>query len=190
MPDVIRLDVPPGSYKMEVSIRDLISTGKGWYRQDIEIESYPQTQLRISDLELAWQISEKKEIGKFSKGHLEVIPMPTRTYPRDRSIYVYYEIYNLKHNAFGQTRYRVVYTIRSQEKSLLGKLISQLVKTVTKGEEIAIDFEQVGKGSSEAAYVALDLTACGLGRHTVSVEITDLESGEKAVKEASFVVAD
>ena len=44
--------------------------------------------------------------------------------------------------------------------------------------------------SSEAAYVALDLTACGLGRHTVSVEITDLESGEKAVKEASFVVAD
>ena len=40
------------------------------------------------------------------------------------------------------------------------------------------------------SYVALDLTACGLGRHTVSVEITDLESGETAVKEASFVVAD
>ena len=190
VPDVIRLDVPPGSYKMEVSIRDLISTGKGRYRQDIEIEAYPQTHFRISDLELAWQISEKKERSKFSKGHLEVIPMPTRTYPRDRSIYVYYEIYNLKRDAFGQTRYRVEYTIRSQEKSLLGTLISQLVKTVTKGEEIAIDFEQVGKGSSEAAYVALDLTACGLGRHTVSVEITDLESGEKAVKEASFVVAD
>ncbi len=156
------------------------------------IEAHPQTQLRISDLELAWQISEKKEIGKFSKGHLEVIPMPTRTYPRDRSIYVYYEIYNLKHNAFGQTRYRVVYTIRSQKKMTLGALVSQLVKTITRGEdeEIAIDFEQVGKGSSEAAYVALDLTACGLGRHTVSVEITDLESGEKAVKEASFVVAD
>ncbi len=192
VPDVIRLDVPPGSYKMEVSIRDLISTGKGRYRQDIEIEAYPQTHLRISDLELAWQISEKEERSKFSKGYLEVIPMPTRTYPRDRSIYVYYEIYNLKHNAFGQTRYRVAYTIRSQEKKTLGALVSQLVKTITKGknEEIAIDFEQVGKGASEATYVALDLTACGLGRHTVSVEITDLESGEKAVKEATFVVAD
>ena len=192
VPDVIRLDVPPGAYKMEVAVQDLISIGKGRYRQDMEIEAYPQTQLRVSDLELAWQISEKKEIGKFSKGHLEVIPMPTRTYPRDRSIYVYYEIYNLKHNAFGQTRYRVEYTIRSQEKMTLGALVSQLVKTITKGEdeEIAIDFEQVGKGSSEAAYVALDLTACGLGRHTVSVEITDLESGEKAVKEATFVVAD
>ena len=192
VPDVIRLDVPPGTYKMEVSVQDLISIGKGRYRQDMEIEAYPQTQLRVSDLELAWQISEKKEIGKFSKGHLEVIPMPTRTFPRDRSIYVYYEIYNLKHNAFGQTRYRVVYTIRSQEKMTLGALVSQLVKTITKGkdEEIAIDFEQVGKGASEAAYVALDLTACGLGRHTVSVEITDLESGEKAVKEATFVVAE
>ena len=192
VPDVIRLDVPPGSYKMEVSVQDLISIGKGRYRQDMEIEAYPQTQLRVSDLELAWQISERKERSKFSKGHLEVIPMPTRTYPRDRSIYVYYEIYNLKRNAFGQTRYRVAYTIRSQEKMTLGALVSQLVKTITKGEveEIAIDFEQVGRRSSEAAYVALDLTACGLGRHTVSVEITDLESGEKAVKEASFVVAD
>ena len=192
VPDVIRLDVPPGSYKMEVSIRDLISIGEGRYRQDMEIEAYPQTRLQVSDLELAWQIYERKEKSKFSKGHLEVIPMPTRTYPRDRSIYVYYEIYNLKRNAFGQTRYRVVYTIRSQEKMTLGALITQLVKTITKGEdeEIAIDFEQVGKRPSEAAYVALDLTACGLGRHTVSVEITDLESEEKAVKEASFVVAD
>ncbi len=192
VPDVIRLDVPPGSYKMEVSIRDLISIGKGRYRQDIEIEAYPQTQLRVSDLELAWQISEKKEIGKFSKGHLEVIPMPTRTYPRDRSVYVYYEIYNLKRDAFGQTRYRVEYTIRSQEKKTLGALVSQLVKTITKGEneEIAIDFEQVGRRSSEATHIALDLTACGLGRHTVSVEITDLESGETVVKEATFVVAD
>ena len=158
----------------------------------MEIEAYPQTQLRVSDLELAWQISERKERSKFSKGHLEIIPMPTRTYPRDRSIYVYYEIYNLKRDAFGQTSYRVEYTIRSQEKPLLGALISQLVKTITKGEdeEIAIDFEQVGRRSSEATYVALDLTACGLGRHTVSVEITDLESGGKVVKEASFVVAE
>ena len=192
VPDVIRLDVPPGAYKMEVSVQDLISIGKGRYRQDIEIEAYPQTHLRMSDLELAWQISERKEISKFSKGHLEVIPMPTMTYPRDRSIYVYYEIYNLKRDAFGQTRYRVVYTIRSQEKMTLGALITQLVKTITRGEdeEIAIDFEQVGKRPSEATYIALDLTACGLGRHTVSVEITDLESGEKVVKEASFVVAD
>ncbi|MCY3868129.1 MAG: GWxTD domain-containing protein, partial [Gemmatimonadetes bacterium] len=192
VPDVIRLNVPPGSYKMEVSVQDLISIGKGRYRQDMEIEAYPQTQLRVSDLELAWQIFERKERSKFSKGHLEVIPMPTRTYPRDRSIYVYYEIYNLKRNAFGQTRYRVAYTIRSQEKMTLGALVSQLVKTITKGEdeEIAIDFEQVGRRSSEATYIALDLTACGLGRHTVSVKITDLESGERAVKKASFVVAD
>ena len=192
VPDVIRLDVPPGAYKMEVSVQDLISIGKGRYRQNMEIEAYPQTQLRVSDLELAWQISERKERSKFSKGHLEIIPMPTRTYPRDRSIFVYYEIYNLKRDAFSQTRYRVAYTIRSQEKPLLGALISQLVKTITKSEdeEIAIDFEQVGRRSSEATYVALDLTACGLGRHTVSVEVTDLESGEKVVKEASFVVAE
>lgn len=192
VPDVIRLDVPPGPYKMEVSIRDLISVGQGRYRQDMVIEAYPQTQLRISDLELAWQISETKEKNKFGKGHLEVIPMPTKTYPRDRSIYVYYEIYNLQRDAFGQTRYRVEYTIRSQEKPSLGALISQLVKTISRGkkEEIAIDFEQVGSRSSEATYIALDLTACGLGRHTVSVEITDLESGETTMKEASFVVAD
>ncbi len=190
--DVISLNVPPGTYRLEAAIRDLISIGKGRYRQTRVIEAYPQTKLQISDLALAWQISEEEKQSKFSKGHLIVIPMPTKTYPRNRSIFVYYEIYNLKRDAFGQTRYRVAYTIRSQKKNVLGSLISQLVKTVTgdEKEEIGIDFEQVGMRASQATYVALDLTACDAGQHRVRVAITDLESGETAQKEATFVVAD
>ncbi len=86
------------------------------------------------------------------------------------------------------------YPARFQRDStgVLGTLISHLVKTVTrdKDEEIAIDFEQSGLRSSESTYVALDLTACGLGRHLVRVAITDLISGETTQKEAAFVVAD
>ena len=192
VPDVFRLDIPPGSYRLETAIRDLLSTGRGRYRQAMEIEPYSQTRLQLSDLELAWEISESDAPSKFRKGPLAVIPMPTRTYPKDRPIVVYYEIYNLKRNAFGQTQYRVEYSIRSQEKGVLGTLISHLVKTVTrdKDEEIAIDFEQSGLRSSESTYVALDLTACGLGRHLVRVAITDLISGETTQKEAAFVVAD
>ena len=192
VPDVIRLNVPPGLYRLETAIRDLISTGQGRYRQEMEIETYPQTRLQISDLELAWEISETNAHSKFRKGQVAVIPMPTKTYPRDRPIFVYYEIYNLKQNAFGQTQYRVEYSIRSEKKDVLGALISHLVKTVTrdKDEEIAIDFEQSGLRSSEATYVALDLMACGLGHHIVRVAITDLTSGETTKKEAAFAVAD
>ena len=192
VPDVLRLDIPPGSYRLETAIRDLLSTGRGRYRQAIEIEAYSQTRLQLSDLELAWEISETDAPSKFRKGPLAVIPMPTRTYPKNRPIVVYYEIYNLKRNAFGQTQYRVEYSIRLKKKDGLGALISHLVKTITrdKDEEIAIDFEQSGLRSSESTYVALDLTACDLGRHLVRVAITDLISGETAQKEAAFVVAD
>lgn len=192
VPEVIRLDVPPGPYRLETAIRDLLSTGQGRYRQAMEIEAYPKTHLQLSDLELAWEISQTNQQSKFRKGQLAVIPMPTRTYPRDRHIFVYYEIYNLKQNAVGQTQYRVAYSIRSQKKDVLNTLISHLVKTVTrdKNEEIAIDFAQSGLRSSEATYVALDLKACGLGHHIVRVAITDLTSGETTQKEAAFVVAD
>ena len=59
--------------------------------------------MQISDLELAWEIASKETAGKFAKGDLNVIPMPSRTYQKGQSVFVYYEIYNLKKDEFGQT---------------------------------------------------------------------------------------
>ncbi len=188
VPDVARLEVPPGPYRLEVRVRDRMTGRIGLYRKDVEVGDYTQEGLRLSSLALAWQIAENQPLDKFSKNGLHVIPIPTRTYPRGRSIFVYYEIYNLVRDEFGQTRYRVEYTIRP----VGGNIISRLVRTfVGKKKEVAVGYEQIGYGEMETLYMELDLGETTPGRHYVKVSVTDLNSGEEPMveREGPFTVA-
>ncbi len=188
VPDVVRLDVPPGHYRMEVKTRDKQTGRRGRYRQIIHLEAYPETGLRMSDLELAWRISETSLDDKFSKGDLHVVPMPTRTYRRGHSVYVYYEIYNLARDTFGRTRYRVAYTVGRKGESDAGN-IARLVRLRGKRQvEIEVASEQVGTDPTEVEYVALQLGQRNEGRQVLQVAVTDLNSGETVTKDAGFVM--
>ncbi len=189
VPDVVRLEAPPGRYRLEVQLKDRFSGRQGRYRQDVVVEDYRSATLKVSDLQLAWKVSDKGSDDKFKKGELHVVPMPTRTYAQGQSIFVYYEIYNLKRDAFGQTKYQVEYTIGPKD-SALGGIVSRLVQTLSGDKnQVAVGYEQVGKKEAETAYTELALSDCVPGRHYVKVVVTDLNSGRKEEKEASFVVA-
>ena len=69
----------------------------------------------MSDLELAWKVASEKAGSPFNKGDLNVVPMPSRTFKSGQGIYVYYEIYNLAKDAFGQTNYTISHTITSSD---------------------------------------------------------------------------
>ncbi|MDE3260285.1 MAG: GWxTD domain-containing protein [Gemmatimonadota bacterium] len=188
VPDVVRLDVPPGHYRMEVKARDKRTGRRGRYRQIIHVEAYPESGLRVSDLELAWRITEDNEDGKFSKGELHVVPMPTRTYGKGHSVYVYYEIYNLARDTFGRTRYRITYTVGKKGESEAGN-IARLVRLRGKRQvEVEVASEQVGTDPTEVEYVALQLGQDNDGRQVLQVAVTDLNSGETVTKDAGFVV--
>ena len=188
IPDVVRLDVSPGHYRMEVKASDRLTGKRGRYRQTIQVEAYPETGLRMSDLELAWRITEDDESGKFSKGELHVVPMPTRTYGKGHSIYVYYEIYNLARDTFGRTRYRVAYTVGRKGKSDLSNIARLVRMRGNRQMEVEVASEQVGTDPSEVEYVALQLGQQNTGRQVLQVSVTDLNSGETVVKDAAFVV--
>lgn len=189
VPDVVRIDAPPGSYRLEVALHDRMSGRQGRYRQDVVIEDYYDAGLQVSDLVLAWQVRLDGPQDKFRKGDLHVVPMPTRTYAQDQNIYVYYEIYNLTKDRFGQSNYQVEYTVGAKDDGL-GGVISSLVK-VFAGEknQVAVGYEQVGMKDAEAVYTELDLGAYQPGRYSLKVIVTDLNSGKKTEKEAFFVVA-
>ncbi len=188
VPDVVRLDVPPGHYRMEVKARDKRTGKRGRYRQTIHVEAYPETGLRMSDLELAWRITEDGADGKFSKGELHVVPIPTRTYGRGHSVYVYYEIYNLARDTFGRTRYRVAYTVGEKGKSEVGNIARLVRLRGNRQVEVEVASEQVGTESTEVEYVALQLGQDNEGRQVLQVAVTDMNSGETVYKEAGFVV--
>ncbi|MDA0711302.1 MAG: hypothetical protein O3B73_13960, partial [bacterium] len=190
VPDVVRLDAPPGNYRMEVMLKDRLSGRQGRYRQDVVIENYDDRGLKVSDLQLAWQVSETGPDDKFRKGELHVVPMPTRTFGQGQNVFVYYEIYNLSKDAFGQSNYQVAYTVGARDDGLVGGVVAQLVK-VFAGEknQVAVGYEQVSKKDSETAYTELDLGDCKPGRYALMVVVTDMNSGKKTKKEAFFMVA-
>lgn len=189
VPDVVRLDAPPGYYKLEVQLQDRLSGRQGRYRQIIELEKYQARSMKVSDLELAWRVTEDGPQDKFRKGELHVVPMPTRTYAKGQSIFVYYEIYNLKRDEFGQSRYQVEYTIAPKGKGV-GGTVSRLVRTLGgKREKVLMGYEQIGTMDLETVYTELELGDREPGRYALEVVITDLNSKQTASKDALFVVA-
>jgi GWxTD domain-containing protein len=110
-PELVPLRVPPGEYRLAVQITDIHSGKWGLYHQDIEVPAYEDS-LGMSDLELAWGITEAPQVDKYRKGEVWVIPMPSRSYRAKRPVHVYYEVYNFRKDEFGQTRYKVSYTVK------------------------------------------------------------------------------
>ena len=188
VPDVVRLEVPPGEYRMEVRASDRRGGRLGIYRKQVIVEAYGSDSLQVSDLELAWKIERTEKDGIFTKSGLEVIPMPTRMFREGQGVFVFYEIYNLARDAFGQTNYRVEYTVRRRTEAGLGKIATQFAKTFAAGrrEEVAVGYEQVGVDTSEATYVELDLTESDRGRYELLVEVTDLNSERSVERRAMF----
>ena len=190
VPDLARMDVPPGRYRMEVKIKDNLSVQHGRYRQDVEVESYDRNSLQVSDLELAWRISNRKDEGKFNKGALWVIPMPTRTYRVGQNVFVYYEIYNLTMDEFGLTNYQVSYTVTSDDNPAALGILSSLVRWKQgRREELEVTYELEGKESMEVEYVELKLEKRPAGKYILNVTVIDMKSGEMAQKQASFILA-
>ncbi len=106
----------------------------------------------MSDLELAWSIGDGQAYhDKYRKGDVWVMPMPSRSFVNDRSVFVYYEVYNLERDEFAQTRFKVSYTIQQDVRagsSVFGLLSAGFRKLMAKGKkpQVAVSYERVGRG--------------------------------------------
>ncbi|MDE2890226.1 MAG: GWxTD domain-containing protein [Gemmatimonadota bacterium] len=192
IPGVMPVDLPPGTYQMALQVRDVVSGKSQVYQQAVVLEDYHKpTGLLISDIELAFATEPTEETaGDYVKNGLKVVPMSSLAFRTHQNAFVYFEIYNLKQDAFGQTRYRVEYTLRShRDRALPAKILhglGRVFRLSEKDQEIVIAYDQAGNRPDEVAYVELDLTETQEGRQLVRVAVTDLLSDEEASKEISF----
>ena len=190
VPGVLKLNLPPGAYGLEVRSQDRLRGRVGAYRQQVVVEPYGDDRLQMSDLELAWRVVRDEGDVRFTKGDLYVVPMPSRTYKKGHSVFVYYEIYNLAKDEFGQTDYNVSYTITSADAPVTMSNISRLFRWDSgKREELAVTYEQQGQVNDEIEYVELALGEQVPGRYTLKVTINDRNAGKTAEKDAVFVIA-
>ena len=188
IPHAVSVNVPPGEYTLDVRMEDRLKGEAGAYRKQVTVESYPAGPLKLSDIQLAWKVSAGDEPGPFSKNGLKVVPMPTRLYKKGQPVFIYYEIYNLKRNAFGMTSYTVEYTIRSGKPPGAISRIFRAFRDEEPGEEVAVEQEQLGRQETQPSYIELDLNEVVPGQVVLTVSVKDLNSDETASSEAKFEI--
>ncbi len=192
IPGVMPVDLPPGTYHMALQVRDVVSGKSQVYQQAVVLEDYHgPSGLLISDIELAFATEPTDEpSGDYVKNGLKVVPMSSLAFRSHQNAFVYFEIYNLKQDAFGQTRYRVEYTLRSQRKRALPARVlhglGRVFRLSEKDREVVIAYDQAGSLPDEVAYVELDLTETQEGGQLVRVAVTDLLADERTSKDISF----
>ena len=195
--DQVQIPVHPGSYFLAARVTDPRSGRLQIFRQDVAVEPYLSANLMVSDLEVAGKIVElaTPESGKFIRGDVEVVPLPSRTFAPGQPVYLYYEVYNLLRNDVGQTRYRVDYAVNGVSENAGARLlrgIGKLLGVIRDDEGVKISYEHEGLSEKEAVYVALDLGATEGQRMEISVTVTDLVrmGNPKRVKSVTVVVGD
>jgi len=189
------VEAPPGDYDLAVQVRE-VGTGRlQVYRQPVTLEDYRQPGLRMSDVEVAYGVEQREGEDRFTKSGLRVLPMPGRAFRQDMNVYLYFEVYNLRRDATGRTRYRVTYTVRSQDRrpvvvrALAG--LGQLMGVTERPEGVSVVYEQAGTQPQEAVYVGLDVGRSGAGAQEVTVRVEDLQAtGQAAERQAHFLIAE
>lgn len=189
--DVAHLPVFPGQYTLGVKLVDQLSGKWNLYQQTVEIPAYVDT-LAISDIELAWVVSETPRAKKFKKGDVWVVPEPTRRFG-GLDVNLYYEIYNLKRDPFGQVKYRVDYTIRENIENGAGVVgvLAGGFKRFFRGRqepEYRVGYERSGTRVDEPVFFELETEKLKPGLKAVRVTITDLNAQKVVSKEAVFWV--
>ena len=191
IPGIVPVDLAPGDYWMSLQIRDRLSGKSQVYKQWIVLDDYaPRDELQISDIELAFYVGETlAEDGEFYKNGLKVIPMSSKAFQRDQNAFVYFELYNLARDSFGQSKYQIEYTVLSHTaRSTPAKILrglGRILRVVESDQEVKVSFEQTGDGETDIAYVELDIRESRPGGQMVKVKVTDLltdVSAEKSIK--------
>ncbi len=190
IPDLVRMEVPPGEYRLAIQIKDKTSGKTGLYKQDLKVKPYTEDRLLISDIAMAFAILDSAGAPQFRKGGVWVLPMPSRTYGEGQSAAAYYEVYNLKKDARGHTRYKVEYSIRTDPEpgyGLLGKTASGFQKLFGGNKpQVSVAYERTGTEANDAGYFTLDLKRVKPGFNRLKVAVTDLVSQETVERETVF----
>ncbi len=192
IPGELAVELAPGRYHLAFQVFDVLSGRSRAYREVLTLDDYAKNDtLKISDIEVAFSIAEAEEAGPFVKRQLKIIPMSSGSFRRHQHAFVYFEIYDLKRDAFGQTRYRVTYSVRSLGKSSPARILrglGELFRRSEKGREIEVAYDQVGNSSDDAIFLELDLSETQPGRQAVDATVTDLLTGQSVSKEIIFKI--
>ena len=155
--------------------------------QDVVVTRYDAHTLQVSDIELVGSVVE--DVSFKNKGGRKVVPMPSKTFLPKQPVGIYYEVYGLTQDAFGQTHYQMDYRLEPKKGKPIAVTILRAVGQLLGIDEkkaVTISYEQKGSAEAEYNYLEIDVSGSETGRYELEVMVTDLNSGQKTKKQIVF----
>ncbi len=172
--DFIELDrLPPTNPIREYSIELLTRMDRkaGVVREPIVLRSYSKDELAISDVVIASRITTERD--------LRVVPTFSSVVSRKSLVYLYFEIYHLSVNDYGNNAFRIETSFTRTDASPVWE---KLRFWKSKPKTISSAFDVAGKRRDEKYYFALDVQDLETGQYNLTVQVTDQRTA-KSVRE-------
>lgn len=188
------LRAPSGGFNFSLEVRDRITNHSGAERDTLTIENFSTDSLRLSSLVLAARVEEARtDLALYRKGELTLIPSLRRQFASDSTLYLYYEIYNLKLDTEAQTRFRIEYTIApvpASSSQLVNafKSFSRWLGMNERPVATTSSFQASGVISEEKLHHALALPNAKPGAYRLTLTVLDLTSKQSFTREADFEI--
>ena len=190
--DRVDMAARPGEYQLAIEASRTETEMLQVYRQTISLPDYHGDKLILSDIQIAKRVKETEEASrsKFARGGWDILPAPARAFPPGAPLFVYFEIYNLTRDTFGNTRYEVAYEVRAKSLKTEGSPATFLPRIRKRtGESIEVRYEQLGTETTVNDFVELDLAQARPGAYVLTMNVKDLNSGEVTRREGAFRVS-
>jgi GWxTD domain-containing protein len=155
---VVGFVLKDGDYKLSISVEDAINSKiKKGYDENISITPFSTTKIRISDIELASNISKENTNKEsiFYKNTYEITPNPADIYSKSSPVLFYYaELYNLNKGNEQET-----FTLKKLILDSEGNTIFTKSKTVRSNSSSIVDvgFINIAKNPSGTYNLILSL---------------------------------
>jgi GWxTD domain-containing protein len=170
--------LPPGTYRVDVVVRDVNSGATRIKRQGFTVPKYDPKQLSTSTLVLAAKLqslSDQPAVGQFTIGGFKVIPNVSGIYRKGDPLGIYLQVYNA---GIDQTTLRpsvdVDYVVTKGGKEL-GKIAEDWKGLSDSGQRLTLA-------------KLLDTSRLDAGEYEIAIRIRDHVSGQSLSPTAKFTV--
>ena len=188
--DRVDMAAAPGVYQLAVEAWRKNTDMLQVYQQTLDLPDYSGGELMMSDIQIAQSVREAGDGAdpKFVRQGWNILPAPSRTFYIGNSVFVYFEVYNLEKDAFGNTRYEVTFEVISKSTSDTSPR-TFLPRIRKDGEAIEVRYEQVGTAVWVSDFVELDLGQADQGRYSLHMTVKDLNADRTIKRDSLFRIA-
>ena len=185
--------LPPGLHNLALRLENPPGNRLAILKAQCRVYDYSGDDLALSDPILATHVREGARGQYVKQNGLQVVPHVSRVVKRSRPLYLYFEIYNLKQDEEGLTKYAVSYSLqtRKPEGNIFSLSFAKVASVFVGGEKLqSVETSFIGQGTSEfqQIYLHIDFSESPPGDSELHITITDQISLQEAEAKIPFVL--